>query len=78
MLEPTSSLYGLHEKHLGDPNVELLKPVNGPEFFDFSVHVHEDELVVSEFFTNVVRDLREISRFVQYHKANILVVEVKV
>lgn len=52
--------------------------MNGPEFFDFSVHVHEDEFVVSEFFANVVRDLREISHFVQYHKANILVVEVEV
>lgn len=78
MLEPTSSLYGLREKHLGDPNVESLKPVNGPEFFDSSVHAHEDVFVVSEFFTNVIGDLREISHFVQYHEANILVVEAEV
>lgn len=68
----------LARKHLGDPNVASLKPVNGPEFFDFSVHVHEDELVVSELFTNVIGDLREISYFVQYHEANILVVEAEV
>ncbi len=68
----------LAKRFLGDPNAGLFKPVNGPGFFDSSVHAHEDVFVVSEFFTNVIGDLREISHFVQYHEANILVVEAEV